>query len=258
MDKGKVMRKMKALYKVAFVIACIALVLGCVSPDITMPVTGAVISIPDAIVSPGEQVTLTINITNIAKVGAITIFLDYDPAIVSVYDIENIPKDMPGWMGPLAAFSFNNSEGIAKMTWFCAEGKTGDFRFANIILKAGDRKGISPLNLTVVTLKDVIDQSIACSIDNGTLTVGLLEGDVNLDKHVSIVDAMFIAQEVIGLKSLNASELECADTFDTGNPNIADAMHIAQWVVDPNGNSGVLKVPLWQSPGDDYMLLPEE
>lgn len=240
----------KKVLVVLITLVCIVLV-GCagVSPS-------TMISIPDATVGPGEQITLTINITNIADVGAITIFLSYDPAIVSVYDIENVPRDMPGWMGPMAAFSFNNIEGVAKMTWFCAEGKTGDFSFANIILKAKDR-GASPLNLIIVTLKDTGDQSIAHIVDNGTFTAGLLEGDTNLDRHVTIVDAMFIAQEAIGLKALNTSELECADTFDTGKPNIADAMHIAQWVVDPDGSLGILKVPLWQAPADNNMIPPQ-
>ena len=235
---------------VFIILACI------VTMGFTNASPNAVVSIPDAIVSSEEQITLTINITNITNVGAITIFLDYDPAIVSVYDIENIPKDSPSWMGPLAAFSFNNSEGIAKMTWFCAEGKTGDFSFANIILKAKDC-GISPLNLEVITIVDIRGEPVDYSVDNGTFTIGLIEGDVNLDRHIDISDALLTAQWVVGLKTLNADQLECADTFDTGSPSIADAAHIAQWLVDPDGSLGVLKVPLWQAPADDNMLYPQ-
>ena len=35
-----------------------------------------------------------------------------------------------------------------------------------------------------------------------------------------------------------------------------DAMHIAQWLVDPDGMLSVLFKPLWESPADDAMLLP--
>jgi len=85
----------------------------------------------------------------------------------------------------------------------------------------------------------------------------LMEGDVTLNGHVNVVDAMFIAQWVVGLRTLSADQLECADTFDDGAPDISDAMHIAQWVVDPDGALGVLKVPLWKSPADDHMLPPQ-
>jgi len=92
---------------------------------------------------------------------------------------------------------------------------------------------------------------------NFTTMPPLMEGDVTLNGHVDIVDAMFIAQWVVGLRTLSTGQLECADTFDDGTPDIADAMHIAQWVVDPNMTLGVLKVPLWQSPADDHMLHPQ-
>jgi len=92
---------------------------------------------------------------------------------------------------------------------------------------------------------------------NFTTMPPLMEGDVTGGGHVDAVDAMFIAQWVVGSRTLSADQLECADTFDTGNPNIADAMHIAQWVVDPDGTLGVLKVPLWQSPADNHMLHPQ-
>lgn len=85
----------------------------------------------------------------------------------------------------------------------------------------------------------------------------LMEGDPTLDKHVSMADAMFTAQGVVGLVTLNADQLKCADTSDDGSVSMADAMHIAQWVVDPTGSLGVLIVPLWKSPADDDMLPPE-
>jgi hypothetical protein len=84
----------------------------------------------------------------------------------------------------------------------------------------------------------------------------LMEGDVNLDKHVTITDAMYIAQYKAGLRSLSADQLKCADTTDADGVTISDAMHIAQWRVDPDGNLGILFKPLWESPADDDMLKP--
>jgi len=92
---------------------------------------------------------------------------------------------------------------------------------------------------------------------NFTTVPPLMEGDVTLNGHVDIVDSMFIAQWVIGLRTFSADQLECADTFDDGAPDISDAMHIAQWVVDPDGSLGVLKVPLWDAVLDAHMLPPQ-
>jgi len=84
----------------------------------------------------------------------------------------------------------------------------------------------------------------------------LMEGDVTMDEHITMADAMFIAQYKAGLRSLNASQLKCADTTDDGDVTMADAMHIAQWKADPDGTLGVLFKPLWESSADDDMLEP--
>ena len=84
----------------------------------------------------------------------------------------------------------------------------------------------------------------------------LMEGDVTLDGHVTMADAMFIAQYKAGVRDLNADQLKCADTTDEGAVSLADAMHIAQWKADPDGSLGVLFKPLWEFPADDDMLPP--
>ena len=84
----------------------------------------------------------------------------------------------------------------------------------------------------------------------------LMEGDVDMNGCVDILDALLIAQYDVGLITLNASQLKCADTTDDGNVDISDAMHIAQYTVDPDGSLGVLFKPLWESPADDDMMKP--
>ncbi len=84
----------------------------------------------------------------------------------------------------------------------------------------------------------------------------LMEGDVDMNGCVDISDAMLIAQYDVGLITLNASQLKCADTTDEGDVDISDAMHIAQYTVDPDGSLGVLYKPLWESPADEDMLMP--
>ena len=84
----------------------------------------------------------------------------------------------------------------------------------------------------------------------------LMEGDANLNDHVSGVDALLIARFVVGLETLSVDQEKCADTTDDGNVTGADMLHIAQWVIDPDGTGGVLKKDLWESPADDDMQAP--
>ena len=78
----------------------------------------------------------------------------------------------------------------------------------------------------------------------------LMEGDVNMNGCVGISDAMLIAQYTAGLRTLNESQLKCADTDDDGDVDILDAMLIAQYTVDSAYK------PLWESPADEDMLMP--
>jgi hypothetical protein len=82
------------------------------------------------------------------------------------------------------------------------------------------------------------------------VTPQLMEGDVSGNGHVTITDAMMIAQYTVSLRTLNADEMKCADVTDDGSVTITDAMLIAQYTV------GTPAKPLWESPADDDMLPP--
>jgi hypothetical protein len=210
------------------------------------------VSIPDAAVgNTSVNTTVPINITGVSDLASATIWLHYNSSVVWVTNVT------AGNLGGTITSSMDNATGLTKMAWFSATGKTGDFVFAYVTLRSvGSRGETSPLNLDVQVLTDTAGDDIACCVDDGMFMIGLMEGDVTLNGCVDIVDAMFIAQWVVGLRTLSADQLTCADTFDDGTVDIADAMHIAQWVVDPNGTLGVLIVPLWAAPADNNMLHP--
>ncbi|RJS70563.1 hypothetical protein CW696_05635 [ANME-2 cluster archaeon] len=112
------------------------------------------------------------------------------------------------------------------------------------------------LSKSTVDVHDIIDRAATLN-GTGSAAPTLMEGDVtSLNDCVSITDAMFIAQNVTGARMLSADQMTCADTDDDGDVDITDAMHIAQYVVDPDGSLGILFKPLWQSPADDDMLPP--
>ena len=112
------------------------------------------------------------------------------------------------------------------------------------------------LSKSTVDVHDIIDRAATLN-GTGSAAPTLMEGDVtSLNDCVSITDAMFIAQNVTGARMLSADQMTCADTDDDGDVDITDAMHIAQYVVDPDGSLGILFKPLWQSPADDDMSPP--
>lgn len=65
-----------------------------------------------------------------------------------------------------------------------------------------------------------------------------------------------MAQYTVGLRTLEAEQLQCGDTNDDDVVDIVDAMHIAQYTVDPDGLGGVIFMPLRQLPEDEGLLPP--
>jgi len=187
--------------------------------------TNTVVSIPDVYTS--HNTTVAINVTNANNLGAAYIRLHYNSEVVQVTDVTMGDLSIP----ELFCYNINNMIGVVNITGVKAEGVNGDVVFANVVLEAvGELNDISPLNLEVITLKDTSGISIPYITENGTFNI-ILEGDTNLDGCVNIIDAMFIAQYVVGLRNLSQSQIIYADVNKDNTVNIIDAMKIAQSVV---------------------------
>ena len=97
------------------------------------------------------------------------------------------------------------------------------------------------LSIDEITAAD--DPGVHASEENPN-TLNFTRGDAQANGTVNIVDAMYIAQYTVGLRSFTAlNALNAASTkHDTGGDilNIVDAMYIAQYTVslrDENFNS---------------------
>ena len=142
----------------------VAIILSGLIPIVTVTAQQTVVSIPDASAKTGETVTVPINITNAAGLGAATIWLSYDKDVVIVNSVSD---------GNLGSIIAGNTSGVTKMSWFSATGKTGDFVFAYVTLNAtGSAEDTSELNLTVKKLVDTGNNPIAHTVDEGMFTVG--------------------------------------------------------------------------------------
>jgi hypothetical protein len=216
------------------------------------PVPSVTVSIPDVGASPGGTVDVDINVDSVVELGAADVVLSYNPSVVEVSSISGT-----GDLGTVVG-SYNNSTGEARIATYSATGESGDLVLATLTLLAvGSQGQTSDLDLTVEALVDIDSEPILHAVDDGVFTVmGLMEGDANMDGHVTVSDALLVAQKVAGLVTFNADQLATGDTTDEGSVTISDAMHIAQWLVDPDGSLGVLHKDLWESPADDLLLPP--
>lgn len=78
----------------------------------------------------------------------------------------------------------------------------------------------------------VISASLQSITSNGLdITVGYC-GDVNSDNLTNVIDAMFVAQYKLDVRSANELKLAFADVDLNGDADIVDAMKIAQFAVD--------------------------
>lgn len=124
-----------------------------------------VVSIQDATANPGETVTVAINITNVENMATANIWLSYNKDVVTVESVSESD------LSPITA-AINNTAGVTRMNWFSATGKTGDFVFAYLTLKAvGSAGQSSSLDLDVKELGDMSANAISHTVEDGSFTI---------------------------------------------------------------------------------------
>lgn len=126
----------------------------------------AVADIGSKAAAKGGIVTAPVSLKNISNLGAADIWISYDKNIVTAESIAN------GDIGALAAYNIDNANGVAKMNWFSAAGKTGDFVFAYVTFKAvGEPGQKSALDITVKEMADADGAPIAHAVKAGEFSV---------------------------------------------------------------------------------------
>ncbi len=190
---------------------------------------GAIVSIvkmPDIITTQNSNVTSAIMVENVNNIAGATIWLTYDPYVVSVLSVS------AGDLGTITA-KIDSVAGRITMTAFNAKGISGNVTFANVLLKAvGSINATSVMTLSVLTLTDQNGTAIPYGKRSGTFTIAsMIKGDVDGDAQVTVVDALFVAQYSVGLRTLASQQLSVADANCDGDINVVDALFIAQYTV---------------------------
>jgi hypothetical protein len=125
----------------------------------------AVVSIENATVNPGETKNVSINISKVVNMATADIWLLYDTDVVIV---ENVSE---GDLSPIT-HGIDNVAGVTKMNWASEAGKTGDFVFAYVTLKAvGSGGQSSTLNIDVEELTNTTAKSLSRTVDEGIVDI---------------------------------------------------------------------------------------
>ncbi len=137
------------------------------------------------------DITAPIRITEVEDLAAATVKVSYDPAAVTVTEID---AGVPGSFTPNLYYT---SDGWVKMVWYQVEGEqNGDVTFATLTISPSGRYGAySDLEIEVETLSDTAYQTIDADIIDGFFYIGM-NGDVNADRVVDAADSQYIASAI--------------------------------------------------------------
>ncbi len=189
----------------------------------------AVISVAGSPLRMVEDQTsnVSLQLENVEDFGTATIELHYDSSVVEVEDVTN-----GNITGSTMFYTIDNPNGTTGILVYTNQipGPEGDFEFANITLEAvGDGGDETSLNISVLEFADSEGDSMPVTVYNGSLSIGRL-GDVSGDGQVSGVDAMYIAQYIVGIRE-ELPNSSAADVNCDGEITGVDAMYIAQHVL---------------------------
>jgi len=193
-------------------------------------------------VTPGGTITLPVEIIGAPAPGVagVSVEAQFDPAVL---DATGCTKDPNGVYGSGACNPDFDNDGAypdsAKCVAVSASGVAGDSVVCEVtfgtVCQTGDTLTVHPV------VEEVIDPDgnpISYAVEDGTITCGL-PGDVNCDSAVDVIDALFVLQYDVGLRSgsdqcppptgalyQSAGDVNCDDAVD-----VIDALFILQYDV---------------------------
>jgi len=193
-------------------------------------------------VTPGGTITLPVEIVGAPApgVGAVSVEAQFDPAVL---DATGCTKDPNGVYDSGACNPDFNNDGAypdsAKCVATSVSGVAGDSVVCEVtfgtVCQIGDTLTVHPV---VVVLADPDGNPISYAVEDGTITCGL-PGDVNCDSAVNVIDALFVLQYDVGLRSgsdqcppptgalyQSAGDVNCDNVV-----NVIDALFILQYDV---------------------------
>lgn len=189
------------------------------------------------IVDPGDEVTVTVRISQNPGILASMFFIDCDPSVYCVDYVENegyayevgaVAKDGTCIVAP--------SENGWQVLWFSAEPAEGDGSLFSLSLKVRSDAdpGTYPIMISY-SANNMLDSSfdmadIECE---GTVSGARLRGDIDGDGDLTLADVVKILRHIVGLDVItDADSLAAADVNRDGSVTTADVVRLARYIAD--------------------------
>jgi hypothetical protein len=196
-----------------------------------------VISAQEVTAKPGETFDLDVSMANFPApgVGALTLDISYDPAVLSPTNCQPDPDEQ--FNSEVCNKDF--ATGVIRISLLSTNGVPGDHRLATLEFTATGHDGdTSAITVTLHTISNPDGDAIQAATKHGKVTLEetITKGDVNCDNQVNTVDAMFIMQFEVGLRSgsdqcpppADAIYTPACDVNADGQCNSVDALFIMQ------------------------------
>ena len=170
------------------------------------------VTVTDGTVEEGRDTTLQLSVSSEAVVsGSVTIA--YDELV-----FENIEDKNTGYV-------VNNGDGT--LTVFIEGNETVELAFRNV---GGEAGGSVAVQVAACDLAGSDGEFLNIVKKDGTLTLGVLKGDVDRDGKISVYDAVSVLKAVAGIESLEGNALEAAKVSGGENVTVTDAVMILKYL----------------------------
>ncbi len=201
--------------------------------------TMAVVKAGNTSANPGVTFTVPVTVSNIpaAKLGAVTVEIHFDPALLEVQSCG---------LDPDSKFNMDNcnihyendgvNPDVIRMSLTSSAGVSTSAKLANLSFKAKGDNGTSTIvDVVVIEFKDPDGNPVAATDKDGLVLIGK-RGDVNGKDGANSVDALFILQYDVGKKMgsnvfpppAGSIYLPACDVNLDGKCNVVDALFVLQ------------------------------
>jgi hypothetical protein len=183
------------------------------------------ISIGDAEVGLGQEVTIPVMLYNSPGIANVGVKLSYNASVVNVTNITQ---------GDFTSFfdfdDTNRDDGwVSINTHVAGQDLIGELVVANVTLKAVGSSGSSPFHLEILASSDMYGNRVLAGTDDGTFRVSIC-GDVDLNMTVDAADLQLLLAHIF-TRAQVANECVC-DVDGSGGVNILDARLLINHLAD--------------------------
>ena len=201
--------------------------------------TSALLQLPDVTVRPSEMMTLTLNASDLAALSSATVYVYYDNTVVQGTGCVANPDNA----FDLAICNVEDGIGRVSLSIVDAAGQSGDVAMMQLLFNAvGTNNEQAILTLSASPFADANGGSLAYQVDDGSVTILDVSGDVDCDNDSDSVDALFVLQYTVGSRAASnscppengAMYLPACDVDGSNSCDVVDGLFILQCSVGIN------------------------